>query len=282
LSKHLFESVEVLNDTEVAVLLKRYPKEGDLESSAIVKYDLLTGKASELWSESVHISMRYNAISSLFEFTVYTANSPSEMKYTISPKTGRLKQNPDVALSVNQQWTLYRHHDRPGIWAKSNDDVASFIQLTKNTNDGSPLWIPGTNSFVYLAATGRSLGDGLGPEHALAVYDVDKRQSKTLAYKPGYINIIGWADPGRKLIIDRTNNEGADHSYTDPAIVVLVGSKESQILPDAMRAYDLTFNAPHQELVVSIPDYTVVYGSDGQIRSLFPDNWERSAVLCPR
>ncbi|QYR22695.1 hypothetical protein KZ483_07035 [Paenibacillus sp. sptzw28] len=263
----------VINDEEV--LVKYEQEEMEAVTATIRRYNLKKGTSVVLWTGKGRTAMKYNVRTRLIELTDRPVQTEHIINYTLSPETGKLDRNPELELAAGSRWTLYRVNGEPGIWAKSNDGKTK-LHLTDKPEDHSPLWIPGTESFIYLHQTGRSLGDGLGSEFALARYDLSKRSMTLLPFDHGYIRIIGWTDHGRKLLIDRTLNEGSDRNYTNPALIDLTHNKERQLLPDGMGAYDLSYNGALGEFLVSIPKYTAVYGSDGHIRSLFPDDRERS------
>lgn len=238
------------------------------EGFELLQHDFRTGKTYPL------ISLKGNLITLSFSLERQTLEISYSEKEKFGFKSwllsdGKLTEKSRTVLAENGQWTMFYSAKGDGIWAAARDGSGEF-KLTDYWLDHSPLWIPGTNRFVYVAHTGRTIADGSGYEFALTMYDLDTRKGKELPFDKGPWKTLGWTEPGKKLLVDHAFNEGLDRSYTEPYIVDLELMKEYPLLSADMDAYDINFNTVRPSFVVTIPGYLAFYDGKGEIESLEP------------
>lgn len=234
----------------------------------LVQHDFRTGKTHSIISlKGELISLTFSSERQMLDIS-YSLDDTWKFK-AWSLSAGELKGNLRTVMAENEKWTLVRSDKGGGIWGAARDGSGKF-KLTDNALDHSPWWMPGTNQFVFLAHTDRRINDGSGYEYALTLYDMDTRKWKELSFDKGPWKILGWLEPGKKLLVDHAFNEGVDLNYTEPYIVDLELIEEYPLFSAGMDAYDMEFNAASRSFVVTIPGYLAFYDQKGDIHSLEP------------
>ena len=255
---------ELISDT--AVMYSIYDNAAGI--TKLFQYDFQVDSTRKVLSiEGSISSLHYSSDRKLLEITYRQGEAKKFV--TWSPSSGKTDENPRIILAANEQWTLFRTNKGPGIWASASNSTKE-IQLTPYDLDGSPLWLPGKNQFVYTAHTGKKIADGSGYGFTLSLYDMNTRTSKGLAFDTDHRSIYGWLEPGKKLLVEHAFNEGESYNYTEPYEVDLVQKKEYRVLPERMRAYNLQFDPNSSSFVVTIPGYLASYDHSGVIHSLEP------------
>jgi hypothetical protein len=130
--------------------------------------------------------------------TYYAGIDMDKKEFTKLEETEK-GENQFEVVSPTGEWTLVWDRSTPGIWGVSTK-TDEKKQWTKGTGDWSPVWNSDGTGFYYLHATGNSLGDGAGPEHTLARYDVASGKEEILNFERGYWGWIKWLEPDRSLI----------------------------------------------------------------------------------
>lgn len=263
-NEQLDNRTQVISDNQVIYSVN----DNSTGKTELFRYDFQTGITEKVLSiEGSVASMQYLPDSKLLEIEYRQGETKKYFSWSLS--SGKIDNNPRIILAANEQWTLFRTNKGPGIWALASNSTKE-IQLTPYDLDGSPLWLPGKNQFVYTAHTGKTIADGSGYGFMLALYDMNTRISKELAFDSDHRRIYGWLEPGKKLLVEHAFNEGDSYNYTDPYEVDLVQNKERRMLPEQMRAYNLEFDQNTSSFVAAIPGYLTSYIRSGAIRSLEP------------
>ena len=143
----------------------------------LFQYDFQADSIQKVLSiEGSISSLHYDSDRKLLEITYWQGEAKKFV--TWSPSSGKTDENPRIILAANEQWTLFRTNIGPGIWASAFNSPKE-IQLTPYDLDGSPLWLPRKNQFVYTAHTGKTIADGSGYGFTLSLYDMNTRTSKS-------------------------------------------------------------------------------------------------------
>jgi hypothetical protein len=275
-------AIEAISDEEIVYSLDNHTA----SSSELFRYNFRTGETDKVVSleEGTISSLHYSLEHIQLEISYWQGE---KLRYkTWSPANGIVNDNPRIILAENPQWILYRSNEGPGIWASAREGSGEF-KLTSYDLDNSPLWLPDTNQFVYVAHTGGKINDGSGYEYALSLYDMTARKSKELDFGRGQWIIRGWMEPGKKLLVDHAFNEGSNRNYAEPYLVDLKQMKEYRLLSEQMGAYDMQFNVNSASFVVAIPGYLAFYDRKGDIASLEPwftdssEQWAGSFKFSP-
>ncbi len=255
---------ELISDTAIIYSIN----ENAAGITKLFQYDFQADRTQKVLSiEGSISSLHYDSDRMLLEVTYWQGGVKKFAAW--SQSSGKVEKNPRIILAANEQWTLFRTNKGPGIWASASNS-SKDIQLTPYDLDGSPLWLPGKNQFVYTAYTGKTIADGSGYGFTLSLYDMNTRTSTGLAFVIDHRWIYGWLEPGKKLLVEHAFNEGQSNNYTEPYEVDLVQKKEYRLLPERMRAYHLQFDPNSSSFVIAIPGYLATYNHTGAIRSLEP------------
>ncbi|MBD3921866.1 hypothetical protein H8B09_24105 [Paenibacillus sp. PR3] len=267
-------SGELMVDPQTLV----YAVNGDTESK-LYRYDLVS-RASELVgsfpSSSITIGLS-RVQKDTVDITYWSEEYATEHYAAWSAATGKLEQQ--RVIGRNEQWTLYYGNVAPGIWAAPvNGADDKGVRLTSYDIDNSPLWIPGTNRFVYIRHTGNTIADGSGYEFVLAMYDLDVPMNQELPLGMGPWMMRGWLEPGKTLLVDHAFNEGESVDYTVPYIVDLSTMKEKPLLPEGTGAHDISFGPLDAGFVLVVKDDLQFYDSNAKLTAKVPllsDSGER-------
>ncbi len=211
------------------------------------------------------------------EYFDYERNQWQYASWTLSGSRAMAATKSSWTLADNGRWTLFRSNDAPGIWAASKKG-GQPVRISEYDMDQCPLWFPGEDRFLYLAHTGNLLADGSGFEYELAEYDLAKGTGRVLPYDAGVWRLIGWAEPGKSVLVDHAFNEGEVVAYTEPRLLDLRTMAETRLTEQALRSYNLVYNERHGEVTVQIPEHFVRYDSLGQIRSVSPWAYEGGEI----
>ena len=102
-------------------------------------------------------------------------------------------------VSPNGEWTAVWDRTTFGIWGVSAA-TDEKIQWTTGEGDWSPVWLSDGSGFYYLYDTGKDMGDGAGPEHTLAYYDIATGEQTVLSFGKGFWGSINWLEPDHSLV----------------------------------------------------------------------------------
>ncbi|MFC5471134.1 hypothetical protein ACFPPD_20815 [Cohnella suwonensis] len=237
-------------------------------TSSFYELDFLTGLATKIGTVdgSVYL-LKYNDSNHQLQIKIAKENQESYAAWV--PGSAKIDSNPRILLTRNDNWSLFKTNENEGIWAIRNEG-GKPIRLTEYDLDHDPIWIPGTNQFVYVAYSGHTIADGSGYGFSLSRYDLDKMAGEPLPFGEGPLILKGWLNIGKALLVDRAFNEGQSVDYTEPAVIRLTGNKETKLIADNMKGFNLAYNETSSEFALSIPGYFGFYDSNGEIVSLTP------------
>jgi hypothetical protein len=250
-------------------------------STSIRLLDLAAGKTTVLVADLPYqiYSLAYRAEEGLLEAAYYDFERGVDQyaSWTLSGSQAAVAAVPRWTLADNGRWTLFRSNDAPGIWA-ANKKGRRPVRISEYDMDQRPLWFPGEDRFLYLAHTGNLLADGSGFEYELTEYNLAKGEGSVLPYEAGVWHIIGWAEPGKTLLIDHAFNEGESVLYTEPRLLDLGTMTEKRLTEQALRSYNLLYNVQRGELTVQIPGHFIHYDRQGNIQEVSPWAYEGGEI----
>jgi len=250
-------------------------------SSSIRLHDIAEGETSVVAEDLPYRidSIAYRAEEGRLEAAYYDDEQGRQQyaAWALSGTEAESIADPRWTLEDNGRWTLYRSNDAPGIWA-ARGHGGKPVRISGYEMDQRPLWFPGEDRFLYLAHTGNLLADGSGYEYELAEYDLAKGKGRVLPYDAGVWHIIGWAEPGKTLLVDHAFNEGEVVAYTEPRLIDLQTMGETRLTEPGLRGYNRAYNERRGELTVQISDHFVQYDPSGRIRSVSPWAYEGGRI----
>lgn len=160
--------------------------------------------------------------------------------------------------SPTGEWTAMWDWETPGIWGVSAR-TGEKVQWTKGEIDWSPIWRSDGSGFYYLHDTGERLGDGAGPKHALAYYDLGTGKQEVLPFQQGYWGYLAWLDPDRSIVA---------HNGFDDEIAVKVVNLQDKTEKQILRAYHMDWVAVEEHpaksrLLISRNGWFIWYDGKG-------------------
>jgi len=177
------------------------------------------------------------------------------------------------------EWTAVWDRETPGIWGVSAR-TGEKVQWTRGEDDWSPIWRSDGSGFYYLHDTGEDLGDGAGPVHALAYYDIRTGDEKILPFERGYWGRISWLDPDRSILA---------YNGFDDAIAVKVVNLQDQTEKQILNVYigemvDIAEHRAKSRLLVSRNGWFIWYDGKGNEieRVTWPDGLDEYTKKSPR
>ena len=249
--------------------------------SAIRLLDVVAGETAVLAADLPYRvdSLVYRVEEGLLEaaYYDYERGAYQYASWALSGLQAVAVADPRWTLTDNGRWALFRSNDAPGIWAM-NKKGGQPVRISDYDMDQRPLWFPGEDRFLYLAHTGNLLADGSGFEYVLAEHDLAKGTSRVLPYEAGVWHLIGWAEPGKSVLVDHAFNEGESVAYTEPRLLDIKTMAETRLADQALRSYNRAFNEALGELTVQIPGYFIHYDSLGKIREVSPWAYEGGEI----
>ncbi|HEY8528175.1 MAG TPA: hypothetical protein VIL22_00685, partial [Paenibacillaceae bacterium] len=123
----------------------------------------------------VLVTVREGATGQRYEYRVDMEARTVTALGEIPDRTGYERASP------TGEWTAVWDWETPGIWGVSAR-TGEKVQWTRGENDWSPIWRSDGSGFYYLHDTGEDLGDGAGPKHALAYYDLRTGKQEVLPF----------------------------------------------------------------------------------------------------
>ena len=249
--------------------------------SAIRLLDVLAGETAVFAADLPYRidSLVYRAEEGLLEaaYYDYERGAYQYASWALSGLQAVAVADPRWTLTDNGRWALFRSNDAPGIWAM-NKKGGQPVRISDYDMDQRPLWFPGEDRFLYLAHTGNLLADGSGFEYELAEYDLAKGTSRVLPYDAGVWRLIGWADPGKSVLVEHAFNEGESVSYTEPRLLELGTMAETRLTEQGLGSYNLVYNEQRGEVTVQIPGYFIHYDGQGNVRKVSPWAYEGGEI----
>jgi WD40 repeat protein len=104
-------------------------------------------------------------------------------------------------------------------WFKFTEGKVQELTDEQTTNRyNRKLWFPDGERYLYLHDTGKSLGDGAGPEKVPAIYDVKQKKETILPFEKGFYGSLQWMKPGETVL--------ASTGYDDIVQVKILNLKE--------------------------------------------------------
>jgi len=256
-------------EPDVAAALPGSP----IEEYVALPKDQFVEALKALSDREVLVTARERASGRWFEFRVDMEARTVTALGEIPDRTGY------ESVSPTGEWTATWDRDTPGIWGVSAR-TGEKGQWTKGNGDWSPIWRSDGSGFYYLHDTGENLGDGAGPKHALAHYDIRTGKQEILPFEQGFWGHIAWLDPDRSIVA----YNGFD-DVTGVKIVNLRDKTEKQIL----KAYinELVSTAVHPakaRFLVSRNGWFIWYDGKGNEieRVAWPDGLDEYTKKSPR
>jgi hypothetical protein len=280
--EHLDASLVMLDDHRLVYIAHTEAEgsDGRIYSSSIRLLDLASGKTTVLVTDLPYqiVSLAYRSDEEVLEadYYDYELNMWQYASWALSGSQAAAAK-PRWTLTDNGRWTLFRSNDAPGIWAVDKRR-GKPVRLSEYDMDQRPIWFPGEDRFLYLAHTGNLLADGSGFEYVLAEHDLAKGTSRVLPYEAGVWHLIGWAEPGKSVLVDHAFNEGESVAYTEPRLLDIKTMAETRLADQALRSYNRAYSEALGKLTVQIPGYFIHYDSLGKIREVSPWAYEGGEI----
>jgi hypothetical protein len=279
-----FDASLVMLDEHRLVYTTHTESEGSdrrIYSTSIRLLDIAVGETTVIAADLPYRidSIAYRAEAGVLEAAYFDYEREMEQyaAWELSGLQSASAAKPRWTLSDNGRWTLFRSNDAPGIWAEGKKG-GKPVRVSRYAMDQRPLWFPGEDSFLYLAHTGNLLADGSGFEYELASYDLESDEGSVLPYDAGIWHLIGWAEPGKTVLVDHAFNEGEVVAYTEPRLLDLRTMAETRLTEQALRSYNRAYNEAAGELTVQVPGHFIHYDQLGRIRSVSPWAYEGGEI----